>query len=51
MKTKLSGGLTKHGWKNHKLLTVWQRRSSNVLTVLVKLTTNMLTILAEISHT
>ena len=41
IKTNISGGLTKQGWKNHELLMVWHRRSSNLLTVLVKLNTNM----------
>ena len=55
IKTKLSGGLTKpwtkNGWKNHKLLLVWRKRSSNLLTVLVKLNINIMTVLAIISHT
>ena len=50
METEVPGALTKQRWKNHKLFTVYGRRSSNLLTVLVKLNTNMLTILAVIRH-
>ena len=50
MKTEVPGGLTKRRWKNHKLFTVYGRRSSNLLALLVKLNTSMLTILAVIRH-